>query len=458
MTGIMVDILAPALTFPDTLSQSEIINGTCVSLGLAEDQVEFLSLGDAHLACLIKNNKFSLDFIESLYQQNELLQYRFEKSTEALSVLQETLMQTTHQLQEKQNVIIQQHQTMSLLSLKERQLSEELNQWKNKYEEELYKRKKNEKRIERMRMPKTTNIGAQPMYLLNSPSTSTTTLTVTSSTSSSSSAAAAASAAASSAAASTSMSPYLERELERNKDREMEYQNERQMIEQVVGKSVTRSPSISPSTSSTSILALGGSNSSINIINTPTSSASSSAAAAATAATGHIGNIHTTTTTTSTSSTPIKLNTSNNNNAYPASPPPVLLIDQHADRKMTMLTSPPPQQPKPQQLQQTPQQHQSPIRFPVLKKTNGITDSPSTPKSSNHHLHANNANTTPMTDILINCRLCTCSMFRETQLKWVCECGHFGIKHHHYDKTLSPRTATMSNGMPLESPIKQQQQ
>ncbi|EGG23480.1 hypothetical protein DFA_05613 [Cavenderia fasciculata] len=153
--SILVDILTPSLSFPSNLSPDEVISGTCASLGIPVEQLEFLTIGDSHLCCLIKNSKFSLDFIEALYQENTLLQYKLDKSNEAVETLQETFVQTSQQLQEKQSVIHQQIQSITMLQQIERQLTEESNQWKNKYEEELYKRKKNEKRIERMRMPKT---------------------------------------------------------------------------------------------------------------------------------------------------------------------------------------------------------------------------------------------------------------------------------------------------------------
>ncbi|EGC33678.1 hypothetical protein DICPUDRAFT_98494 [Dictyostelium purpureum] len=151
---ISVDILAPALVFPETLSRSEISNFTSISLGLPEEDLEFKVLDSEHLICLIKNSKFSLRFVESLYEQYMSLQFKTDKTSEALSTLQESLLQATKQLLEKQRIIEQQQQTILLLSQKEKQLTMESAQWKNKYEEEFYKRKKSEKVLERMRKPK----------------------------------------------------------------------------------------------------------------------------------------------------------------------------------------------------------------------------------------------------------------------------------------------------------------
>ncbi|EFA79378.1 hypothetical protein PPL_07796 [Heterostelium album PN500] len=462
MGPILVDILAPALTFPSNLSQSEIISGTSLSLGLPEDQLEFLSLGESHLCCLIKNSKFSLDFIESLYQENTLLHHRFEKSAEAVEALQESLMQTTQQLQEKQSLIYQQHQTMTMLSHKERQLSEELNQWKNKYEEELYKRKKNEKRIERMRMPKNgsttptnsnnnnsnnnsnnnnsnssnnsnSNNSSNPMYLINSPTPSPSMLTST-----------------------AAMSPYLEREIERHKDREIEFKKERQQlldqqlqqhaVQQVTQAAQLKSPSISPSTSSNSINTLTN-----NICNTSNNNNNNNNNSNSSNSNNNCNSIIVGINSLSSGNLQSKLNSvatyagCNNENTA------ALIQDRHSKRSSSLSsqTSPIRFTVTPTPVKKTPC---STPTTPISSSIPNLNDfkSPSSPyKSHNQSVQSPNFRET---ELFVNCRQCKCNIFRETQLKWVCDCGHLKITHKPCnEKALSPRPNSSSSSSSTSS-------
>eukprot|EP01112_Ceratiomyxa_fruticulosa_P013378 TRINITY_DN3762_c0_g1_i4.p1 TRINITY_DN3762_c0_g1~~TRINITY_DN3762_c0_g1_i4.p1 ORF type:complete len:394 (-),score=37.78 TRINITY_DN3762_c0_g1_i4:71-1252(-) len=88
---IQVDILTPAFTLPNTLSWEEIVNSCQQSIGLPTENLEIITIDKHCVGCRIKNTKFSMQFIESVTQQNVILLEQFQRAVEAIKTFQEKM-------------------------------------------------------------------------------------------------------------------------------------------------------------------------------------------------------------------------------------------------------------------------------------------------------------------------------------------------------------------------------
>jgi len=81
---VLVGIFTPAFSYPSTLSYPATIKAALADLGLQEDECEFMKQENGRLSCIIKNNKFTLQYVEETYAQNKALIEQLQRAAEAL--------------------------------------------------------------------------------------------------------------------------------------------------------------------------------------------------------------------------------------------------------------------------------------------------------------------------------------------------------------------------------------
>eukprot|EP01113_Clastostelium_recurvatum_P040107 TRINITY_DN6205_c0_g1_i2.p1 TRINITY_DN6205_c0_g1~~TRINITY_DN6205_c0_g1_i2.p1 ORF type:complete len:485 (-),score=134.58 TRINITY_DN6205_c0_g1_i2:105-1559(-) len=81
---VSIDILTPAFEASRDLSREEVVSLCHQSLGVPEEDIVIHYITDDHIACKIKNTMYSLDFLESLSQQNNMLVEQVQRAGEAL--------------------------------------------------------------------------------------------------------------------------------------------------------------------------------------------------------------------------------------------------------------------------------------------------------------------------------------------------------------------------------------
>jgi len=138
---ISIDILTPALCYPTSLSRSEIIASCQRDLSLNTDDCSFFDIDNTRIACLLKNSKFSMDFVEKTFHHCSALGDQLMRAGEALKTFQEKMEQDQELIATLKKSIEEMKveavsSPRSPLSNTEDTQSENEYSWKSRYEEE----------------------------------------------------------------------------------------------------------------------------------------------------------------------------------------------------------------------------------------------------------------------------------------------------------------------------------